>query len=365
MGVKQRRGAGPRGRHAGHSTIGLASARSPRESNGMSAPLAITMGEPAGIGGEITLAAWATRRVPPFVLVDDPARIEALAAHLGLAVPVAAVASPAEAAEAFGAALPVLPLPEPVPLALGTPSPGTAPAVLESIRTAVALARSGAASGVVTNPIHKAVLIDAGFRHPGHTEFLAELGHVPRTVMMLAGPDLRVVPVTIHIALKAVPAALTQDEIIETGRITAKALREDFGIESPRLAVAGLNPHAGEDGKMGTEDRDLIAPAVATLQAEGIGAFGPLSADTLFHARARATYDAALCMYHDQALIPIKTLAFDEGVNVTLGLPFVRTSPDHGTALDIAGKGIARPDSLIAAINLAAEHAARRFGRTP
>ncbi|WMS44305.1 4-hydroxythreonine-4-phosphate dehydrogenase PdxA [Acuticoccus sp. MNP-M23] len=330
----------------------------------MSAPLAITMGEPAGIGGEITLAAWATRRLPPFVLIDDPARVRALATTLGLNVPVEAVNGPAEAAEVFARALPVLPLSEPVPLALGTPSGGTAPAVLESIRTAVSLAMSGAAGAVVTNPIHKAVLIDAGFRHPGHTEFLAELGGVPRTVMMLAGPDLRVVPVTIHIALKAVPAALTADEIIETGRIVARALRQDFGIGSPRIAVAGLNPHAGEDGKMGTEDRDIIAPAVATLQADGIAAFGPLSADTLFHARARATYDAALCMYHDQALIPIKTLAFDEGVNVTLGLPFVRTSPDHGTALDIAGKAIARPDSLIAAINLAADHAARRFGKT-
>lgn len=331
----------------------------------MDAPLALTMGEPAGIGGEITLAAWrdARGRLAPFFLIDDPARVAALAARLGLDVPVRAIARPAEALEVFAGALPVLPVGRKVPLALGTLDGAQAPAVLGAIEQAVALAMAGEAAAVVTNPIHKAALIGAGFTHPGHTEFLAALAKVPRTVMMLAGPDLRVVPVTIHIALEAVPAALTADLIIETARITAAAMREDFAIPSPRLAFAGLNPHAGEDGKMGRQEIDLIGPALDTLRAEGIDAIGPLSADTMFHPRARAQYDVALCMYHDQALIPIKTLAFDEGVNVTLGLPFVRTSPDHGTALGLAGSFTARPDSLIAALDMAADIARRRHGR--
>ena len=331
----------------------------------MGEALALTMGEPAGIGGEITLLAFKALAAtgPAFFLIDDPERVRALAVQMGADVPVVEIAGPEEVPAVFPRALPVLPVGISVPLAIGAATPSTAEAVLEAIRRAVALAMAGRASGVVTNPIHKAVLQNAGFAHPGHTEFLADLAGVPRTVMMLAGADLRVVPVTIHIALAEVPRRLTGREIVETGRIVDAALRRDFGIAAPRLAVAGLNPHAGEDGKMGTEDRDIVAPAVATLRAEGIDAFGPLSADTMFHMRARARYDAALCMYHDQALIPIKTLAFDEGVNITLGLPFIRTSPDHGTALDIAGRGIARPDSLIAAITHAADLAARRLTR--
>ncbi len=287
-----------------------------------------------------------------------------LAAHLGTGVDVVAVRTAREAAHVFPRAIPVLPLGQPVQFAPRTPVRSTAGAVLEAIQTAARLARTGEISAIVTNPIHKATLQVAGFVHPGHTEYLAALAGVVRTVMMLTAPDLRVVPVTIHRPLASVPAALTGVEIIETARITHASLTDEFAISTPRLAVAGLNPHAGENGTMGTEDRDVIAPAVATLRTEGIDAFGPLSADTMFHARARMTYDAALCMYHDQALIPIKTLAFDDGVNVTLGLPFVRTSPDHGTALDIAGRGIARPDSLISAIHLAADLAGRRRMRT-
>ncbi|WP_108662337.1 4-hydroxythreonine-4-phosphate dehydrogenase PdxA [Acuticoccus kandeliae] len=330
------------------------------------APLALTMGEPAGIGGEITLAAWHELNVagPAFFVLDDPARLAALAEAIGRPTPIAVIDHPAAAFAVFGEALPVLPLSASVPLALGTLRAATAPAVLESIETATRLAAAGEAGAVVTNPIHKAILQEAGFPHPGHTEFLAALAGVERTVMMLASDELRVVPVTIHIALERVPAALTAAAIEETARITHAALVRDFGIALPRIAVAGLNPHAGEDGRMGRQEIDLIAPALDRLRAEGLNLIGPLSADTMFHARARRTYDAALCMYHDQALIPIKTLAFDEGVNVTLGLPFVRTSPDHGTALDIAGRGIARAASLISACNLAADLAARRQERS-
>jgi 4-hydroxythreonine-4-phosphate dehydrogenase len=233
--------------------------------------------------------------------------------------------------------------------------------VLESIDRAVALAREGRAAVVATNPIHKANLYSAGFAFPGHTEYLAHLaGGVGRVVMMLASPELRVVPVTIHVPLRRVPEILTCELVEETALIVEQALRRDFGIDRPRLAVAGLNPHAGEDGALGEEDGRVIAPAVARLRERGLDARGPLPADTMFHAEARRGYDAALCMYHDQALIPLKALAFDRGVNVTLGLPFVRTSPDHGTALDIAGQGIARPESLIAAIAMAAELSGRR-----
>lgn len=327
-------------------------------------PLALTMGEPSGIGGEITLAAWQRLKAegPAFALLDDPVRVRALAGALGAAVPIVAVNSLSEAGAAFGQGLPVLPLATAVPFALGTAREATAGAVLESIERAVSLVGAGEAAAVVTNPIHKGVLRSAGFVHAGHTEFLAALAGVERTVMMLVGADLRVVPVTIHIPLAEVPRALTTELVVATARIAAAALRRDFGIEAPRIAVAGLNPHAGEGGVMGHEEAEVIAPALEALAAEGIDIVGPLSADTMFHARKRATYDAALCMYHDQALIPLKTLAFDEGVNVTLGLPFVRTSPDHGTALDIAGKGIARPDSLVAALRLAATLAAQRNG---
>jgi 4-hydroxythreonine-4-phosphate dehydrogenase len=245
----------------------------------------------------------------------------------------------------------------------GRPDPASAPATIESIERAVALTRAGRAAAVVTNPIAKHVLHAAGFSHPGHTEFLAALargedGRAPRPVMMLWSEALAVVPVTIHMPLREVPSALTTDLIVQTGRIVARDLRERFGIAAPRLALAGLNPHAGESGSLGSEDRDVVEPAIARLRAEGIDASGPYPADTMFHDRARRGYDVALAMYHDQALIPIKTIAFDDGVNVTLGLPFVRTSPDHGTAFDIAGKGIARPDSLIAALRLASRLAA-------
>jgi 4-hydroxythreonine-4-phosphate dehydrogenase len=325
-------------------------------------PLAVTMGEPAGIGGEILLAAWRQLATtgPAFVALDDPARLEALARRLGRDVPVRMVADAGEAAGVFGEALPVLPLGATVDAELGRPEARHAAAVIASIERAVALTRAGGASAVVTSPIQKSALYAAGFRFPGHTEFLAELAGGCRVVMMLAGPSLKVVPLTVHIALAEVPRRLDAGTITAQARILVLALRRDFGIAEPRLAVAGLNPHAGEAGAMGDEEARIVEPALATLRAEGITVLGPLPADTMFHARARARYDAALCMYHDQALIPVKTLHFDEAVNVTLGLPFVRTSPDHGTALDIAGRGVARPDSLIAAIRLAAAMAERR-----
>ncbi|MFO1074839.1 MAG: 4-hydroxythreonine-4-phosphate dehydrogenase PdxA [Geminicoccaceae bacterium] len=320
------------------------------------------MGEPAGVGGEVLLAAWLRLRArgPAFLAIDDPARLRALAGDLGLAVPVASVAGPEQATALFPDALPVLPLPEPVRAEPGRPSSATATAVIGSIEQAVRLVRSGAASAVVTNPIQKSTLYGAGFSFPGHTEYLASLAGGARPVMMLAGPSLRVVPLTVHMPLAEVARQLDAASIHAQGRIVAKSLRRLFGIAAPRLAVAGLNPHAGEDGAMGDEERRIIRPAIEALRADGIAVSGPHPADTMFHARARATYDAALCMYHDQALVPIKTLDFDEAVNVTLGLPFVRTSPDHGTALDIAGRGTARPDSLIAALRLAGAMAERR-----
>ena len=321
------------------------------------APLLLTMGEPAGIGGEIALKAWLRRAegVPAFAAIDNPERLAALAAALGLAVPVRAIAAPCEAAAVFPAALPVLPQRLGAPAVAGRPSAATAAAVIASIERAAKLALDGEAAAIVTNPIQKKPLYDAGFAHPGHTEFLGALaGLAAPPVMMLAAEELRVVPVTIHRPLAEVPRALSTAEIVRIGTIAATALARDFGIARPRLAVAGLNPHAGEAGSMGDEDETIVAPAVDALRGAGIDAVGPLPADTMFHAAARARYDAALCMYHDQALIPIKTLAFDRAVNVTLGLPFVRTSPDHGTALDIAGKGLADPTSLIAALRMAA-----------
>ncbi|PVE24410.1 4-hydroxythreonine-4-phosphate dehydrogenase PdxA [Microvirga sp. KLBC 81] len=327
---------------------------------GLERPLLLTQGDPAGIGPELTLRAWLQRdqeRLPPFAVLADPAHLERVASAQGWIVPIMPVDA-AQASSAFSQALPVIPLKAKVSADPGKPDPASAPSVIESIETAVRLVRSGTASAVVTNPIAKHVLYDAGFRHPGHTEFLAALaaqdGNTYHPVMMLWSEELAVIPVTVHIPLSSVPSALTTELIVMTGRIVARELKERFGLANPRLALAGLNPHAGENGAMGTEDQAIIAPAIATLQAEGIAASGPLPADTMFHARARKSYDAALAMYHDQALIPIKTIAFDEAVNVTLGLPFVRTSPDHGTAFDIAGQGIARPDSLMAAIKLAA-----------
>jgi len=333
-------------------------------------PLAVTMGEPAGIGGDIVLKAWAERRnagvpwgVPPFVLLDDPDRLRALAARLGLTVPVRAVGSAAEASALFDQALPVLPVALAAPVVVGRPDPANGAAVIASIDRAVALVRAGEASAVVTNPIQKSSLYAAGFRHPGHTEYLAHLaGLADEPIMMLAAADLRVVPVTIHVSLRDAVNQLSTAAIIHAGRVTAAALVRDFGIARPRLAVAALNPHAGEGGAMGREEIDLIAPAVEALRADGIAVDGPRPADTLFHAAARSGFDAALCMYHDQALIPLKTVDFDSGVNITLGLPFVRTSPDHGTALDIAGTGKASAVSLLAAMTTADRMARNRRG---
>jgi 4-hydroxythreonine-4-phosphate dehydrogenase len=327
----------------------------------MTRPLALTLGEPAGIGPDITLAAWQRRAelgLPPFYLLADPDFVAERARRIGLKVPLRVLA-PEDAAQAFAAALPVVALAEQVTAQAGKPDASSAPAAIASIRRAVDDVFAGRAHAVVTNPVAKAVLYRTGFAEPGHTEFLARLaqehtGRAWHPVMMLWSDELAVVPVTIHLPVREVPARLTTDLIVETGRIVARDLKDRFGIARPRLALAGLNPHAGEEGALGEEDRSVVAPAVAQLRAEGIDARGPLPADTMFHAAARRTYDAALAMYHDQALIPIKTLAFDHAVNVTLGLPFVRTSPDHGTAFDIAGTGRADPSSLIAALKLAA-----------
>ncbi len=335
-------------------------------------PLALTLGEPAGIGPDLTLAIWRRRvelDLPAFYVIGDVDFLARRARLLGLDVPLAAIA-PAEAVAAFARALPVVPLNLPVTAAPGKPDAGSAPAAIASIRRAVADVLAGRAAALVTNPVAKNVLYRSGFAEPGHTEFLARLaaeatGQVAHPVMMLWSPDLAVVPVTIHLPLREVVSTLTSALIVETGRIVARDLAARFGIARPRLAVAGLNPHAGEEGALGEEDHLIVAPAVRQLRAEGIDAIGPLPADTLFHARARATYDVALCMYHDQALIPIKTLAFDNAVNVTLGLPFVRTSPDHGTAFDIAGTGKADPSSLVAAIALAARLSANAPALVP
>ncbi len=341
-------------------------------SPGSGLPLALTLGEPAGIGPDITLAVWRRRNalgLPPFYVAGDPAFLRERARALGLNAPVKSV-TPDETADVFARALPVVPIGVAVTAAPGKPDVSSAPAAIGSIRRAVADVMAGQAAAVVTNPINKHVLYDAGFEDPGHTEFLARLagemtGRRVMPVMLLWSPELAAVPVTIHVALKEVFALLTRDLIVETGRIVAREFTTRFGIAKPRLAVAGLNPHAGEEGSLGREDVEIVQPAVAQLQAEGIDARGPLPADTMFHAAARATYDVALCMYHDQALIPIKTLAFDHGVNVTLGLPFVRTSPDHGTAFDLAGSGHADPSSLMAALKLAARLAAKAPAPSP
>jgi 4-hydroxythreonine-4-phosphate dehydrogenase len=325
-------------------------------------PLAVTMGEPAGVGGELCLKAWLAKRpdTRPFFALDDPGRLAALASKLGFDVPIRTIAHPAEAAVVFGSALPVLPVKLRAPVRAGHPDPKNAPATIEAIERAVALAKADEIGGMVTNPIQKKTLQDAGFRHPGHTEFLAELAGGVDVAMMLACPELRVVPVTIHLSLARAVQALDTEGIVRVGRIAAAGLKALFGIDRPRIAVAGLNPHAGEQGTMGDEESRIIGPAIARLKAEGIDVRGPAPADTLFHPTARATYDAALCMYHDQALIPIKTIDFSGGVNVTVGLPFVRTSPDHGTALDIAGTGRADPASLLAALAMADDMARRR-----
>jgi 4-hydroxythreonine-4-phosphate dehydrogenase len=323
--------------------------------------LALTLGEPAGIGPDLALAIWRRRAeldLPPFYIVADPAFLRRRADALKLDVPIAAV-SPTSAASEFQEALPVLPLEIAVTAQPGQPDNTSAPAAVASIRRAVADVMAGDAVAVVTNPVAKNVLYNWGFAEPGHTEFLAALvrettGKSLRPVMMLWSPELAVVPVTIHLPLREIFSQLSTELIVETGLIVARDLVTRFELKAPRLAIAGLNPHAGEEGTLGEEDRAIVAPAVARLIAEGVDARGPLPADSMFHAKARACYDAALCMYHDQALIPIKTLAFDHAVNVTLGLPFVRTSPDHGTAFDIAGTGAADPSSLVAALRLAA-----------
>ena len=325
--------------------------------------LAVTMGEPAGIGGEITLKAWLSRAqgIPPFYLIDDPHRVAALARELGWLVPIRTIVTPGEAPAVFDEALPVVPIGVRLRAQPGCPDPVDAPAVLGAIEAGVRDVMSGRAAALVTNPIHKDSLYRAGFRYPGHTEYLAALAGITEApVMMLACPGLRVVPVTIHLALKRAIQELSIPAIVHTGRITDMALRRDFGFTVPKLAVAGLNPHAGEAGGLGREEIEIVEPAIAELRAAGIDAHGPLAADTMFHPEAREMFDAALCMYHDQALIPIKTIDFYGGVNITLGLPFVRTSPDHGTAFAIAGRGEARAESLIAALRLAAEIAAKR-----
>ncbi len=336
----------------------------------MPSPLALTLGEPAGIGPDITFAAWRRRAelgLAPFYLLADPAFVARRAERIAPDVTIAVV-EPQAAGTAFETALPVVDIGVTVSAEPGHPDRSSAPAALTAIRRAVADVSTGVASAIVTNPIAKNVLYRSGFAEPGHTEYLGKLveeatGVAVRPVMMLWSPELAVVPVTIHLALKDVVARLTTDLIVETGRIVARDLRDRFDIARPRLAIAGLNPHAGEDGALGDEDQTVVRPAVERLRSEGINARGPLPADSLFHEAARASYDVALAMYHDQALIPIKTLAFDHAVNVTLGLPFVRTSPDHGTAFDIAGTGRADPASLIAALQLAARLSSRMQSR--
>jgi len=327
-------------------------------------PLALSAGDPAGVGAEIIAKAWAALRQdgPPFVVVGDAQ----LLASAGGGVKVRTVTRPQDVAGMFPDALPVIDIPLLSPVVAGQPSPAYAPQVIRWIETGVGLALSGAVSGLVTAPIAKAPLYEAGFKFPGHTEFLAELTMTEAMdgargpVMMLAAADLRATLVTIHTSIAKVPGALDVESIVNSGLVTAQALRKDFGIASPRLAIAALNPHAGEGGALGREEIEIITPAVRALQDLGVDCFGPAPADTLFHPEARVRYDGVLCMYHDQALIPVKMLDFWGGVNITLGLPIVRTSPDHGTGFDIAGRGIARPDSLIAAIKLAADIAARR-----
>src|SRR5437868_11860717 len=331
----------------------------------MAKPLALTLGEPAGIGPDIAIKAWLRRnelKLPPFYLLGDRDLISDRAKALGLNVKLADVRAE-EALKTFADALPVVATGH-ATARPGQPNHTSADVALGSIRQAVGDVASGRAGAVVTNPIAKSVLYRAGFPHPGHTEFLAELasrdGKTPQPVMMLWSPTLAVVPVTIHLPLKDAIAQLTSELIVATARIAVADLKSRFGMANPRRAMSGLNPHAGEFGTLGSEDDEIVAPAIAALRNRGIQARGPLPADTMFHEAARKTYDCAICMYHDQALIPIKTIAFDDAVNVTLGLPFVRTSPDHGTAFDIAGSGKASPASLIAALKLAARMAAAK-----
>ncbi|RSV18992.1 4-hydroxythreonine-4-phosphate dehydrogenase PdxA [Sphingomonas sp. ABOLG] len=324
------------------------------------APLAVSMGDPAGVGPEVIAKAWAARSIaalPRFFAVGDARAIERVWKG-----PVAKINDLREVDAAFDQALPVLTVEDAGEITPGEPDADGARCALHSLELAVGLARSGAARALVTGPVSKAQLYDIGFNYPGQTEFVAERFGVARenAVMMLAGPSLRVVPMTTHVALADVPGLLSIDLIVAKARATARGLRRNFGIEKPRLAFAGLNPHAGESGALGREEIEVIEPAIAILREEGIAAVGPFAADTMFHARARSHYDAALCCYHDQALIPLKALHFDDGVNITLGLPVVRTSPDHGTAFPLAGQNQAEPGAMIAAILMAAEAAAHR-----
>ena len=323
-------------------------------------PIAVSCGDPNGIGADVILMAWQARfnlDLPAFYVVGDPQHLTERAALLALDIP-CRIVQPENAFDVFRSALPVRGLSTSFVNSPGHPLAANAAGVIESIQTAVKDTIENRAAGVVTAPISKKPLYDAGFQHPGHTEYLAYLaeqhtGQVSKPVMMLVGPQLRTIPVTIHIAIEDVPNALTMEAIVETAKVADQALKTRFGIAIPRLAISGLNPHAGEEGSMGRQDLDMIKPAIAVLQQQGIDAHGPMPADTMFHEAARRTYDVAICMYHDQALIPAKMLGFDDAVNVTLGLPFVRTSPDHGTAFDIAGTGNARPDSFVAALKLA------------
>lgn len=323
-------------------------------------PLALSIGDPSGIGSDLVLALWMQRKelnVPAFLAIADPDQLKLRARHLNLNVPIK-TSNPETACLDFQDFLPVLPLEHKFTDHIGVPLADNAAGIIEAIEKAVALTMAKETAAVVTCPISKKSLYDAGFQHPGHTEFLASLASEylekpVMPVMLLAGPELRAIPVTIHIPLHDVPQQLTTELITKTIIIAEHDLRTHFGIKHPRIAVAGLNPHAGEGGSLGHQDISIITPAIEILKLEGMDIHGPLPADTMFHARARQTYDVAICMYHDQALIPAKALAFDESVNVTLGLPFIRTSPDHGTAFAIAGQGVARPDSLLAALKLA------------
>jgi 4-hydroxythreonine-4-phosphate dehydrogenase len=327
-------------------------------------PLVLTHGEPAGVAPEITAKAWAElhqQRHFSFFLLGDAGDFAARAAAVGLSIPLRQIGRPADAADVFNEGLPVIHHAMAKPSRAAWIDTRNSPFVIDVITAAAELCLAGLAGGMVTNPIHKDALYSVGFKHEGHTDFLASLartrGHEVSEVMMLVAPGLRAVPLTIHIPLKDVSAAITAETIISQAEVIHRALKLNFGIASPRLWVTGLNPHAGENGAMGTEEQEIIAPAVEALRHGGINIHGPVSADTAFNPHARAQYDAVLCMYHDQALIPVKTLDFHGGVNVTLGLPFIRTSPDHGTALNLAGKGEARADSLIAALKLAADMA--------
>ncbi|MBT3332621.1 MAG: 4-hydroxythreonine-4-phosphate dehydrogenase PdxA [Rhodospirillaceae bacterium] len=327
----------------------------------LSAPIAMTMGEPAGIGVEISLKTWNRRAnydLPPFYLIADPDHVRATAAHMAAisrlkspkATPVIEIADPGEATAHFESGLPVLPQPLSETAVPGKLNKANAGAVINAIETAVRHVQTGRAAAVVTNPIQKSILHAAGFEHPGHTEFLATLCGGQTPVMMLSCPGLKVVPVTIHLPLKDAVASLTTELIVERATITAEALDRDLGFSPPRLAIAGLNPHAGEAGDLGNAEMEIIQPAIDQLRAKGIQVTGPMASDSMFHAAARSNYDVAICMYHDQALIPVKALGFEYGINLTLGLPIIRTSPDHGTALDIAGRGQANSLSLTSAV---------------